>query len=375
MPLNFFVQRQCSMLMALALWLFVVGNSSAIILYDTDNALANTSAPTGIYAGSGWVYQGEYGGFLGTMIGEKYFITAQHFGLQGSTFVSTATFNGSANVTYTIDSAANGGQGYWDIAGTDFRILRINESFSSYAQLYMGSAEAGKTMVTFGRGGPRGAEVDLNGPVQGWYHTGSDGVSRWGANTVDAAGQTALMAAAEHDEAIVVATLLGAGADVKLRDLTGRTALATAVAAGADRAALALMAAGSIDVADNAGVTPLAMAAQRGDLMLVQRLLKANAQREAKSKTGNTPLLLAAGAGRADVVRELLDAGAKIEARNELGNTSLLAAVVGRQAATAKLLIARGADQRIRNSASMSAADLARQGGDPAIMALFSSAK
>jgi hypothetical protein len=187
MSLSFFVQRQCPLLSALALWLFAVSTSSGILMYDTDNALANTSAPTGIYAGSGWAYQGEYGGFLGTMIGEKYFITAQHFGLQGSTFVSTATFNGSANVTYTIDSAANGGQGYWDIAGTDFRILKINESFSSYAQLYTGSAEAGKTMVTFGRGGPRGAAVDLNGPVQGWYHTGSDGVSRWGANTVDAA--------------------------------------------------------------------------------------------------------------------------------------------------------------------------------------------
>jgi ankyrin repeat protein len=183
------------------------------------------------------------------------------------------------------------------------------------------------------------------------------------------------MAAAQHDEAIVIATLLGAGADAKLRDPTGRTALAMAAAAGADRAALALMAAGGIDVADNAGVTPLAIAAQRGDLMLVQRLLKANAQRESKSKTGNTPLLLAAGAGRTDVVRELLDAGAKIEARNELGNTPLLAAVVGRQAATTKLLIARGADQRIRNSASMSAADLAHQGGDPAVMALFSGAK
>jgi hypothetical protein len=190
--MNFFVLRQCAMLMALALWFFVVGSSSAIIIYDTDDALANTSAPTGIYAGSGWAYQGEYGGFLGTMIGEKYFITAQHFGLQGSTFVSTASFNGSANVTYTIDAAANGGQGYWDIAGTDFRILKINESFSSFAQLYTGTTEVGKTMVTFGRGGPRGAAVDLNGPVQGWYHTGSDGVSRWGANAVDAAVPSAI---------------------------------------------------------------------------------------------------------------------------------------------------------------------------------------
>jgi ankyrin repeat protein len=191
------------------------------------------------------------------------------------------------------------------------------------------------------------------------------------ADALDGDGETALMIAAQHDEAIVVATLLSAGADVKARDRTGRTALMTAAAAGADRAALALVQAGAIDVADNLGMTPLAIAAQRGDLVLVSRLLKANAAKEVVSKTGNTPLLLAAGAGRIDVVRELLDAGAKLEARNQLGNTPLLAAVAGRQAPTAKLLMARGADQRIRNSASMSAADLAKQAGDPGLVTLF----
>jgi hypothetical protein len=188
MKLLFHRPRRLSLLTLLSLGaaLGFVRTASAIVLYDTDFAQANTSAPTGNYANSGWAYQGEYGSFLGTMIGSQYFITAQHFGTQGSTFTSRAAMNGSVDVTYTIDTSANGGQGYWDIAGTDLRILRINESFSSYAQLYAGNAEAGKTMVTFGRGGPRGAAVDLNGPVQGWYHTGSDGVTRWGANTVDA---------------------------------------------------------------------------------------------------------------------------------------------------------------------------------------------
>ena len=101
------------------------------------------------------------------------------------------------------------------------------------------------------------------------------------------------------------------------------------------------------------------------------RVLKGNAAKEAKSKTGNTPLLLAAGAGRIEVVRELLAAGANIEARNSLDNTPLLAAVVGRQVATAKLLIEKGANTRIRNGASMSVGDLAKQAGDPALIALF----
>jgi hypothetical protein len=169
------------------LWLLgSAATSQAVILVDTDNALANTTAPTGQYADSGWAYQGEYGSFLGTMIAPQYFITAQHIGVSASpTFTSTAEFNGAVDVTYTIDSSANGGQGFWNIAGTDLRIFKINETFSSYATLYTGGAEAGLEMVVFGRGGPRGAEVELSGDVKGWYHTGSDGVARWGANTVD----------------------------------------------------------------------------------------------------------------------------------------------------------------------------------------------
>ena len=191
------------------------------------------------------------------------------------------------------------------------------------------------------------------------------------ANGLNSDAETALMVAAQHDEAIVVATLLSVGADARLRDRAGRTALLNAVAAGADRAAIALMAAGAIDVADNSGTTPLGLAAQRGDLVLVTRLLKASAAKEVKTKTGNTPLLLAAGAGRIEVVRELLAAGANIEARNALDNTPLLAAVVGRQVATAKLLVEKGANARIRNGAAMSVGDLAKQAGDPALVALF----
>jgi hypothetical protein len=168
----------------MALWLGMVGQSTGIVLLDTGNAAANTTAPTGIYADSGWAYQGQFGSFLGTMIGEQYFITAQHIGAQGSSFVSTAQFNGVADMTYTIDASANGGVGFWNIVGTDLRVFKINESFSSWAPLYTGSDEVGSKLVTFGRGGPRGAEV-TNGPeLHGWYTTGSDGVSRWGANEV-----------------------------------------------------------------------------------------------------------------------------------------------------------------------------------------------
>lgn len=170
----------------LTLWfcLIAVTDASAVLLYDSNNPATNTTAPTGDYVGSGWAFQGLYGSYLGTMIAPQYFITAAHFPIQGNSFVSTSAFNGVADVTYTIDSAANGGQGYWDIAGTDLRILKINETFSSYASLYTGSDEVGKTMVLFGRGGVRGADVTLGAELRGWLHGAQDNVPRWGANVV-----------------------------------------------------------------------------------------------------------------------------------------------------------------------------------------------
>lgn len=158
--------------------------SRAVVFYETGDSSHNTSAPTGAYSGSGWQYEGLFGGFLGTMISPQLFITAQHIGVQSSTFTSTSLFNGVADVTYTIDTAANGGTGFWDIAGTDLRIYKINESFTTYAQLYTQPTEIGQTLVTNGRGGPRGTDVTVSAELKGWETGGSDGIARWGANEV-----------------------------------------------------------------------------------------------------------------------------------------------------------------------------------------------
>jgi hypothetical protein len=167
------------------LYLLPVGESRAIVFYSTGDANHNTAAPTGIYADSGWQYQGYFGSFLGTMISPQHFITVQHIGTQGSTFIHKAAMNGGpADVTYTVNSAANGGLGYWDITGTDFRVYQVNETFTSYAELYTGTLEIGSTLVTMGRGGLRGDEVIMSGESKGWEAGVYDGIARWGANVV-----------------------------------------------------------------------------------------------------------------------------------------------------------------------------------------------
>jgi len=156
----------------------------AVVFEATADPDHNTTAPTGIFASSGWQYEGVYGSYLGTMIAPQYFITAQHFGTQGSTFTHSGIFSGGADVTYNIDATANGGAGYWDIAGTDLRIFRIQETFATYAPLYTGSSETGLTMQINGRGGPRGEDVLVGAVLHGWKATSPDGVPRWGTNTV-----------------------------------------------------------------------------------------------------------------------------------------------------------------------------------------------
>jgi len=163
---------------------FFVPMAEAVLFYGTADPSHNSSAPAGAYQNSGWQYQGYYGAYLGTMIAPQYFITARHMGTQGSSFVSAGIFNGGVDVTYTIDTSANAGAGYWDITGTDLRIFKINEYFNSHATLYTGSSEQGLDMVTIGRGGVRGTDLMVSGTLQGWRHGIGDGVARWGTNLV-----------------------------------------------------------------------------------------------------------------------------------------------------------------------------------------------
>lgn len=171
--------------LTLAILLIAVLPSGAVVFYDTSDPLHNReTAPGGALAGSGWQYQGEFGDFLGTMISPNHFITAAHFGVASSTFVSRGYFNGASDITYNINTTANGGTGFWSVGGTDLVIYEVFGSFSSYAPLYTGSDEVGKDLVVMGRGTQRGATVDLSSVLKGWAWGASDYKARWGTNTV-----------------------------------------------------------------------------------------------------------------------------------------------------------------------------------------------
>lgn len=160
------------------------GAGHAVLFYDTADSSHNTTTPGGTLTGSGWQYEGVFGGFLGTAIAPNYFITAAHVGVASSTFVQTSTFTGVPDATYSIDASAFNGTGYYDLPGTDLRLYRTVETFSSWAPLYSGNAETGATAVIMGNGGARGNAVTLGADLKGWLPQSANGTTRWGTNEI-----------------------------------------------------------------------------------------------------------------------------------------------------------------------------------------------
>ena len=147
----------------------------AVILYGTGDPTANTIAPSGALAGSGWQYEGQFGAFLGTVIASNYFVTAKHI---GGTVGQTFTFNGANYTSTTVFPDPSSDLQIWQIAGT----------FPFHAPIYSSGAgtEANLSLVVFGRGTQRGWPVNVGNDshVGGWLWGASDSVQRWGTNTV-----------------------------------------------------------------------------------------------------------------------------------------------------------------------------------------------
>jgi hypothetical protein len=184
-------------LAVLAVAFALTSPAHAVILLRS--ATRNTTAPTGSLANSGWQYQAQFAGFLGTPISSKWFITAQHI---GGGVGQDLFYNGQQ---YFTDAVVN-------VPNTDLRLWRISGTFPTWAPLWNPSTdglETGRRFVVFGRGTQRGAPVIapiggaaapgggdpvvLGTPnqtipqgyeIRGWQWGVQDGVQSWGENTV-----------------------------------------------------------------------------------------------------------------------------------------------------------------------------------------------
>jgi len=156
----------------LSLLALILGAATAlgVILFDTGDPAVNTTAPGGSLTDSGWQYEGDWGGYLGTPISPQFFITAGHFG-QAS---SVLTYQ---NVNYPLIAS-------FRLPGSDFLIWKIEGTFPSFAPLFTKRNENGQHLVVIGRGTPRGPERYLDNTLRGWDWVNSSGTRRWGENDV-----------------------------------------------------------------------------------------------------------------------------------------------------------------------------------------------
>ncbi len=105
-----------------------------------------------------------------------------------------------------------------------------------------------------------------------------------------------------------------------------------------------------VNAASRYGMTPIILAAQNGDPVVLAALLKAGANPNSALPEGQTALMTAARTGNVDSIRLLAETGAKVDAKEQWqGQTALMWAASQNNAAAVKKLIELGADKNERS--------------------------
>jgi ankyrin repeat protein len=166
------------------------------------------------------------------------------------------------------------------------------------------------------------------------------------------------------DDARSVQALLQRGFDPNTVNPEGVPALMLALRVPAPKVADALVGwpQTKVEVRNAQDESPLMLAALRGQLELVKKLVERDAD---VNKTGWTPLHYAATGGHVPVIEFLLEHSAYIDAESPNGTTPLMMASMYGSPEAVKHLIQAGADLQLKNGANMTALDFALKGNRP----------
>jgi hypothetical protein len=164
-------------LLAVAAFAAIAPRTEAVITIGPRSVLSSTD----YLAGARGQYIGRWGAYIGTPIGPRHFVAANHVGDGGSG--GTLYYN-NGTATQTAYQATF-------VATQDdlaiWELTPASPSFTSWAPIYTGNAETGRPITVIGRGTDKGAEVRLpagTGQLRGWQWGASDGQVSGGTNTV-----------------------------------------------------------------------------------------------------------------------------------------------------------------------------------------------
>jgi ankyrin repeat protein len=155
-----------------------------------------------------------------------------------------------------------------------------------------------------------------------------------------------LVRAAQSDDLEAVKEVLLTKSDADVRDKsTGSTALEMAVRhANREMVQVLLWARADVNARNNSGQTVLMMLGEKITSDIVWDLINAGAKVNLRDEDGDTALLEAARSNNMEVLKTLLDAGAKVNARNNNGQTALMLAASEGLINNLKTLILAGGD-------------------------------
>jgi hypothetical protein len=164
--------------------------------------------------------------------------------------------------------------------------------------------------------------------------------------------------AVQFDDVRTVQSLLQRGFDPNTVNPAGHSGLMLAVREPSLKVAevLAGWPQTKVDVRNDKDESPLMLAALKGHLALVKKLVERDAD---VNKTGWTALHYAASGGHTQVIDFLLENSAYIDAESPNGTTPLMMAAMYGSPESVKLLIQAGADLNVKNMVGMTALDFA----------------
>jgi len=153
-----------------------------------------------------------------------------------------------------------------------------------------------------------------------------------------------LLTAIQGNPDMLVKQIEENGADVNARDMNGNTALIFAAELNNAKAVQVLLEHGANpNIANFQGVTPLLYACARGQVEISEMLLDYGARINKALPDGKSPLFHAVGGGHMDLVQRLLDRGARAAQMTKSGTSPLFVAAQNGDAAMCQTLLDAGA--------------------------------